>query len=133
MNFTVGAFDYSQKHIRYVSTTLFYYVTPMVFIIPPGLPENPIEKLMKPFSNKIWTCLSLSFLLTALIVAIGKFITRKRRVFLFGHQNQHPFINTVNLFFGGAMPTLPRRNFARFSLMLWIILSLVVRIYKSVN
>lgn len=86
-----------------------------------------MEKLYFPFQLSSWTCLSVCFVISAVVVAIIKFIKPQRRAFIIGQGNDIPFTNTINIFLGGTLPTTPGRNFARFLMMLWILFSIVLR------
>jgi hypothetical protein len=52
---------------------------------------------------------------------------RAVRNFLVGPNNQTPLLNTMNVFFGGSLPRLPRRNFARTMLGIWLLYCFIIR------
>lgn len=49
------------------------------------------------------------------------------RSFVFGDRVNYPMLNMLNVMFGGALHILPRRNFARFLLGLFLLYTLVMR------
>lgn len=128
MDFTIGGFGVTEKYIKTVSTTFFYYSSPVVLLIPPGRPYTSMEKLVLPFRFVTWGILAIGFLISAIVVSVAKFIAPQRRAFIFGPRNNYPFINTINAFLGGSVALVAGRNFARFLLMLWILLGIVIRI-----
>lgn len=64
-------------------------------------------------------------LLSAFIVTT--FLTGKKLQFLAGHHNNTPFLNVISVLFGGGVTALPKRNFARTMLIIWILGCIVVR------
>lgn len=64
---------------------------------------------------------------TILIVSL-KFGAEKRRAFVVG-KAKNPFLNMINISFGGALCSnkVPVRNFARTMLIMWLLSSLVLR------
>uniref|UniRef100_A0A3F2ZEN0 Uncharacterized protein n=1 Tax=Phlebotomus papatasi TaxID=29031 RepID=A0A3F2ZEN0_PHLPP len=127
VNFTIGAFPASDAYDSSISSTITYFITPLILIIPPGSPIGAMEKLLFPFQLSSWTCLSACFILSAIVVSITKFIKPQTRAFIIGQGNNIPFTNTINIFLGGTLSMTPRRNFARFLMMLWILCSIVLR------
>uniref|UniRef100_A0A3F2ZDF1 Ionotropic glutamate receptor C-terminal domain-containing protein n=1 Tax=Lutzomyia longipalpis TaxID=7200 RepID=A0A3F2ZDF1_LUTLO len=127
VNFTIGGFGFSMEHQESLSNTMFYYATPLTLLIPPGRPISALEKLFLPLSFTTWMLLSVVFILAIVFIVIGKFITPQTRDFVFGQRNNYPFINLISIFYGGPMMPLPRRNFARFLVMMWILFCLVMR------
>lgn len=96
-------------------------------MIPPGRPYTALEELLMPFQLSVWICIFGIFITTTAVVAFAKFWKLQKRSFIFGHGNDYPLINSINIFLGGNLQNTPRRNFARFLLMMWILLSLVLR------
>lgn len=56
-----------------------------------------------------------------------KYAPKSKRTFLVGRNNQTPFLNMVNIFFGGSIVRLPTRNFARTMFCIWILACTVIR------
>lgn len=86
-----------------------------------------MEKLFFPFDINTWSCVSLCFIVSAIVVTVAKYTSTHRRAFVFGRANNYPFINTIDVFLGAAIHRTPGRNFARFLLLVWILMSLVLR------
>ncbi|XP_059619126.1 glutamate receptor U1-like [Phlebotomus argentipes] len=127
INFTLGSFASSFSHYGAFSSTIPYHVTSLTLLVPPGRSYTAVERLFLPMKYIIWSCIAACLVLAAIAVTVGKFLSPAKRSFIFGQRNNYPFINTINIFLGGCVPVVPRRNFARFLLMLWIFASLVIR------
>uniref|UniRef100_A0A3F2ZDG0 Putative ionotropic receptor ligand binding domain-containing protein n=1 Tax=Lutzomyia longipalpis TaxID=7200 RepID=A0A3F2ZDG0_LUTLO len=127
INFTLGAFSFSFSHYGMMDSSIPYHATPLTLLVPPGKPYTPMQKLLLPLRYIIWSCLGACFVISAIVVSFAKILAPHRRTFIFGPGNHYPFINTINVFLGGSLSVVPRRNFARYILILWIFMSLVIR------
>ncbi|XP_059619127.1 uncharacterized protein LOC132263400 [Phlebotomus argentipes] len=110
-----------------VASTIPYIITNLILIVPPGRSLTAMERILFPFKITVWTSILAVFIIWTVVVISSKFLPVRKRIFIFGFNNHFPFVNVINVFLGGSMPSSPRRNFARFLLISWIILSLVVR------
>ncbi|XP_059619128.1 uncharacterized protein LOC132263401 [Phlebotomus argentipes] len=110
-----------------LSSTIPYFFSNLILFVPPGRNLTAMEKILYPFNITVWTSILAVFIIWTVVVIVGKFLPVRKRIFIFGFNNHFPFVNVINVFLGGSMPSSPRRNFARFLLISWIILSLVVR------
>ncbi|XP_073811713.1 uncharacterized protein [Musca autumnalis] len=83
-----------------------YHTTPGVFVVKRGLSFGPIRQLIIQRSGNLslWN-------------------------FIFGTHNRHPMRNIFITFMGYPMPSqaIPKRNFARFLLMSWLLLTFELR------
>lgn len=73
--------------------------------------------------------ISTSFLILMIVIVILKSISKSKRDFVIGENNDAPFLNLIGTCFGGAMTEyqLPRRNFARTILGVVLLTTLVLR------
>jgi hypothetical protein len=99
----------------------------LVFIIPPGKKFTALEKLIYPFKLTSWTLILLVFVIGTLVICVVKNQAQTTRDFVFGTGIKSPLLNLFVVFIGDSQNKLPRGNFARFLLMMFLIYSLVIR------
>jgi ABC-type amino acid transport substrate-binding protein len=115
-------FDISESYLSY----------PIVFIIPKGEKLTTTEKMLQPFSATVWILLLLTLIIGLLVILVINHKFRQVRSFVFGEKVNGPVMNMLIAVLGSQQTVLPKRNFARFILMLFIILCLVLRsIYQG--
>lgn len=124
---TIGMYSITYLRSKYMTASEFYYSVPFILIVPPGKPFSPFEKLFRPFKITVWIVLLITFITAALVVTIVKFQSNSTRNFVFGTDNKSPYLNILNVFVGGSLHLLPKRNFARFLLMTFLLFSIVKR------
>lgn len=126
-NLTFGAFMYSHERKRFMQPSLTYTSFPVVLCIPSGRQLSPLQRLTKPLRYIIWICLLTSLLLACMVIV---FLHTDRgihvRRFLLGG-NRWPCMSLWSILFGGQQQQLPRRNFARYLLAMWLLQTLVLR------
>lgn len=125
------AFKYIMNEEMYYMNFYTVYTDEQTLILSTGKPYSSFEKLILPFDEMTWI-IFLIYCKTGLIfiLIIKKIINRKTKTvqtFLFGHQVESPAFNMVIGFFGQSQNILPRRNFARFLLMVYILFCLIIR------
>lgn len=123
-NLTIGGFSFTIKRAKLMSASSPYLYSSLMYAVPKGKPYTALEKLFLPFKKQIWILLGL-LMLCALITTT--FLSEEKLKFLAGRRNKTPFLNTVSLLFGGAVTVLPKRNFARTVLIIWIFGCIVLR------
>lgn len=112
----------------HVVATIPYFRTKMRFAIPTGRPISSIEKLMLPFKYIIWTCCGVAFACGVLVVVVLRWcLPAHMRAFVIGRRNRYPLLSMWTVWLGNSTVYEPGRNFARYLLMLWTILALVIR------
>lgn len=106
-----------------------YFYGSLLYAIPTGKAYSSFEKLFFPFKYIIWTCIASMFVIASLVLIILKSAQRSKRDFFIGSSNNMPFFNMVNICLGGTISfhNMPKRNFARTILMIWLISTLVLR------
>jgi hypothetical protein len=117
---------------KYFDSSITMYTTPMVFIIPKGRPFKSIEKMLQPFSRTVWIVLVATIALAVLVIIIVNTKFQHLRSFIYGRGVNSPIMNILVGLFGTQQVVLPGRNFARFILMMFLMLCLVLRsIYQG--
>lgn len=127
MNFSIGAIIYTAERTAIFSMSFPYYHASFVFAIPPAKSYTSLEKIFFPFTYPVWSVIGAIFTFTLLIVGWLKITAHKYRNFVIGFRNDTPFFNMVNICFGGTIVRLPRQNFARTILLIWLMTSMILK------
>lgn len=114
----------TRGHTCITQTFKIYY---NFMAVPPGEEYNGYEKILLPFDEQTWALIILTFCFSYLVNFFLYFMKKNARDFIFGSNVSSPSLNIASAFFGIGQATLPRRNFARFLLMMFIIYSLIIR------
>lgn len=123
-NLTIGGFSFTIKRAQLMSASSPYLYSSLLFAVPKGKPYSAFEKLFLPFKLQIWL-LIVTMLVIALITIT--FLSKNKLKFLIGEHNETPLLNTISVLYGGTLTILPRRNFARTILVIWIFGCIVLR------
>lgn len=126
-NLTIGYVSSTAVRNMFMKSSYVYYTSNLKWITPPGRLFTSFEKLFKPFKDILWLCIFVVFILSFLAIGCVSFQSRFVQNFVFGSGNSSPSLNVVNIFFGGSLPKLPTRNFARFLLAQFMIYCLIIR------
>lgn len=97
------------------------------FIIPHGELYTPLEKLILPFDNATWICFLVFFIAGVVVIKIINLMEKAVQHFFYGRNVNTPTLNLFRVFFGLSLPIIPRRNFARYILMTFILFCLIIR------
>lgn len=124
---TVGMYTITFLRSKVMSSSEFYFSVPFIMIVPPGTRLASFEKLFRPFSLVVWILLLLTFSIAFAVITIIKFQGISLQRFIFGSENSSPYLNVLIGFVGGAQTVEPKRNFARYLLMMYLIFCLVKR------
>lgn len=125
----VSAADWwlSQMRLEYVDASTSYFSENLVFLIPSASELTSIEKLMYPLTFTSWMVF-ISFITIGLfVIFLVKKQSLKVQSFIIGRNVRNPYLNIVIGLFGQNQLRLPKRNFARFLLMSYLLFSLVLR------
>lgn len=95
--------------------------------VPPGEEYTQFEKLVLPFDVITWALISLVFVVAFATIFLCNFIRQDWRDFLFGRNVTTESLNVTSIFFGVGQSAVPRRNFARFLVMVFLIYCLIIR------
>lgn len=126
-NLTIGYVSSTAIRNLYMKSSYIYYTSNLKWITPPGQLFTSFEKLFKPFREILWSCILIVFLLSFFAIFLMRFQSRSIQNFVLGQRNYSPSLNVVNIFFGGSLTKLPRRNFARFILAHFMVYCLIIR------
>lgn len=128
VNLTIGAYGFSSDRTQYLQYTNPYYYTPVIFALTMPRPYTSIEQLYFPFKYLIWSCIVVMFCIGFIIIASLNFVANEKiRNFVVGPNNQTSFCNMINIYLGGGIQNLPKRNFARYILTVWMLGCIVLR------
>ena len=94
---------------------------------PPGEDYNCYEKLLLPFDEGTWIMIVIVFVAATLIISVVNVTTQEIKDFIYGRNVNVPYLNVIAQFFGLSQTVLPKRNFARFLVLLYILYSLIIR------
>lgn len=125
---TIGMYGTNTfRSITSLATTIPYYRVRIIFAIPRGRQVSNVEKLLLPFKYIIW-CTIVSCFATGLLLILALQRSRPElRYFVLGRNNSDPVLSMISVWLGSVLTRLPGRNFARFLLMMWILLAFVLR------
>lgn len=98
-----------------------------VFFIPPGELYTPFEKMFLPFQREFWIAIVSTLAIGCAIIQVINRTSLTIRNFCYGENIKTPTINMSCIFLTGAQYKIPRRNFARFILILFVWWCLIVR------
>jgi len=120
--------DFNLDNIHdYEQSTKFLFYYEIIFLTSPGELYSDAEKLFMPLKFEVWIATFVTILIALLKVQIINQLSQEVQDFVYGRNVTSPSLSIMVAFVGGAQTTLPRRNFARFLLMLFIFFSLIIR------
>lgn len=125
-DFAMGKFGLTLRNTKILSPSISYISFPLVVVIPPGEPYNPLEKLTKPFRAEVWIFVLIFLALGFATITVVRLCNGKVQDFVFGEANYSPHVNLVKVFLGDSLTHLPTRNFARTLLFMFILYCFVI-------
>jgi len=116
------------SRLKYFDTSQPYFSQFIVFIVPPALELSSIEKLILPFSAGVWCMILMNVIARTIIKCfISKFKLRKLDALTYGCNQENFYLSLFRGMIGSSQPKLPKGNFARFVLMMFLLKFLVLR------
>lgn len=112
---------------KFFDVSTSYISDQIIMVVPSGRDLTTFEKLSYPFTVTVWILILVCFFVGFSVILIIRIQFKMLQNFVFGSNVHHPFLNMFIAFIGGVQNTLPRRNFARFLLMAFLMYSLVIR------
>ncbi|XP_052900098.1 uncharacterized protein LOC128306588 [Anopheles moucheti] len=113
----------------YLKAGIAHYTSRILFAVPQGRPYSAFEKLFRPFGADVWA--ALGGMLGVVVTVVGVLSCGRRprtwRRFVYGPSGRMPLLTALYLLWGGAVVVVPRRNFARSLLVLWLWFTFVLR------
>jgi hypothetical protein len=119
--------------VKFMDSTASFTSFPFVLIVPRGMELSPFQKLFRPFKFIVWVLLVFSFLcgFTAIFLA-RRLCSHELKKKLFLEPHRAPYLNMMNVFFGGTLHVLPSKSASRLLLATFVIYCLVMRtIYQG--
>lgn len=104
-----------------------YFLDDLILVIPAGKLLTSFQKLVRPFEIFTWLFFGGAILFGFTIITYLQFQSATAREFVYGKDVHNPYLNLVVVIFGGSQHLLPKRNFSRFLLMVFILFCLVIR------
>lgn len=132
-DFTAGNFLLRSSRTAIMDPSVVYLTFPVVFAIPLGVRLTSFEKLLRPFELVVWIFMLIFISCGLLVICIVNWKSKNVQNFVYGTGIKHPVVNMTIAVFGGTQVKLPRRNFARFILMMFLLFCLVQRnVYQGI-
>jgi hypothetical protein len=113
--------------MKYFDSSVPYLNRPMLIALTPQPKLNFIEKFLSPFQTAVWIMLLLMFCTGVTVILVINLRLRFLKKYFYGHGVKHPITNLIMAYIGQPQTILPMNNFARFTLMLTLILCLIIR------
>lgn len=104
-----------------------YFTTSSMFMIPPGRLYSSFEKMFLPFDAETWIAIVALYSIGLIVIIVIKNSSKKIQNFVFGDKVTTPILNLLINSFGGVQSVLPRFNFSRYILTLFVLFSLIMR------
>lgn len=115
-------FNYMVSHI---TTPLYCY--DFTFVVTRGAKYTPLEKLILPFDGPTWLLIILMFAMGYSTIFVLHRFPMELREIVFGDRSLNPSLNLMLIFFGFGLNQVPRRNFARFLFLMFVLYCLIIR------
>jgi hypothetical protein len=125
-NLTLGYFFKTEDRDRVMTASWSYHTSKSYWIVPPGQPYSSFEKLFKPFKQRLWMAVTLTFITSNLIIFIFNWNLTALWNLIF-EKSDCPYYNNFIIVFGGVMPAEPLKNCARIIFAFYLLYWLVVR------
>lgn len=128
VDFTIGMFSKTANRNRNMLSSVTYYLSPLIMVIPPGREYSALDNLFRPFAWQVWIVL-VAMTLTAVttVLCIKRSSSKHVQSLLIGHNNKNPIMNLYQVILGSPTAYLPRGNFARYILMMFMLFWFVNR------
>jgi hypothetical protein len=126
-DFVFGNLNLKYDRVDILDFCFGYYLEILVFVIPRGRPHNPFHKLLRPFHKIVWICILMVIAACITVILIISFLPKKFKRFVYGEKVTTPLLNVIIAMYGGAQTILPKFNFARSLLMMFLLFCLVLR------
>lgn len=122
----IADFWLKSNRLKVFKALTSYSCENVVFVVPVGTELESYEKIMIPLSQTTWLFLCGTIMCGVIVIKIIKRYPTEIRRFVFGSHVESPFFNLLVNLIGGVQPRLPRRNFARFILINFVLFTLVM-------
>ena len=116
-----------QTRKNHLSETKSLFIDKIILVIPPSKRVDPIQKLFLTFELFTWLGLFIVVVIACIVLSILKFFPSKYHSFVVGENIKSEILNVWNILLGGTQEKLPTKNFARYLLMMFVMVCLVMR------
>lgn len=96
-------------------------------IIPPGESYNQFEKMFMMFEYEVWLAIAITLCAAFCTIFLLNLLPKSLKEIIMGSNITSPGLNLISTFLVGGQHQLPRRSFARFLLLLFILFSMIIR------
>lgn len=97
------------------------------FIVPPGQLYTPLEKMFLMFDEDLWIAIGGTLMIALVVIQVINRTKPTVKEFVFGRLIQTPTLNLISIFLNGGQSRSPKRNMARFLVVMFVIWSLIIR------
>lgn len=116
-----------ENRLKFLSGSTSYSSEQIIFVVPPGREFTPLEILIFPLSSPVWILIASILIVGTIVITVIRFRFKNLHDFIFGDGVKTPFLNMIIGFLGEVQNILPKRNFPRLLLMMFLLYSLVIR------
>lgn len=107
--------------------TSAYHQPKMIFLVTPGEPFTPYEKLLLPFDAQTWIFLVTTLIVAFVVIFITNLLPKVIQMLLYGTNVNSPTLNVLAVFFGISQTKLPFSSFGRIILTTFLMFCMVLR------
>lgn len=118
---------------KFFDVTTPYFNDDLIFVIPTMDELGSIDKLIYPFSSELWAVLIGCLIVGYVVIFIAKYRSKTIQNFIFGRNVKNQFLNVWIGLLGSTQRPLPKRNFARFILALFMLYCFIMRTAYSAS
>ena len=123
----MGNLFLTSDRMKFMTNSHSYSSMPLIMIVPPGEPLTSFEKLFHPFQPTVWYFLLSVFGFGIFVIFIINYQSDNVQRLVFGDGTRYHYLNMLLIIVGGSQIKLPRSNFARSILMMFLMFCLVQR------
>lgn len=116
-----------QIRSQFLSPSVSYYIDRTILLVPPPNPFGSLMKLLLAFSFDAWILLIVILAIVFVLVLLIMKAFLKARDIVIGINVETPALNILAILLGIPLNNLPRRNFARFLLIMFTMFCFIVR------
>jgi hypothetical protein len=115
------------NRLKIFDATISYVSEQVAMMIPPGRELTTFEKLTFEFTLTLWAFISLCFVIGFLVIVIIKRQPLIVQNLVYGTNVRSPITNLFAVFIGQNQTQLPRGDFARILIAVFMLYSIVIR------
>ncbi|XP_055910419.1 uncharacterized protein LOC129944780 [Eupeodes corollae] len=123
----IGGFSGSDPTRTSLTPSVLYHHSPMVFIVRGRRELDCANRLGRPFSFGVWLCIILLLLSGTFLIQSLRMLKKPHRLRIVGEDNDGPLLNFLSAFLGYPVTAAPAGYLARYLLILWLVMTLVIR------